>query len=439
MSSKLDAIDTIIVVMMENRSFDHMLGYLSLPPWNRADVEGLKKDPAFQMQFGNHDKQGKAYQAVRFSDPSINMAGDPPHERPNIETQLGMPVNGVFPMNGFVQSYPQPEPLCDRNPLVMGYFTGDQLPTFDFFARSFAICDHWFCPLPAGTQPNRLMAMGGATLIDVNKSGLLDNQDLVYDWLNRNNVRWRVYHDKIPFFALMPKWIPSILQDDHFQSFSHFASDVLWEKESFPQVIFIEPSYTDSPHKEFPNDDHAPTAASNGQDFLLRIYNALIANPARWSKTALIITYDEHGGFFDHVSPLPLRTFPPRPASYEPFHSSGPRVPGFVISPLVEAGSVFKGNLDHTSILKFIAEKFGHGSYSADVDARKVGSVSEVLTRTLPRTDLPHIGDQQPSGFTPGHQPAAPMPAAFQAAWDQIKNLYPEGAARKFPDLMRHF
>lgn len=436
--SKLDAIDTIVVVIMENRSFDHMLGYLSMAPHNRIDVEGLRDDPAWKKKFAN-PYQGKAYQIAPLSDSSMNLCGDPPHERPNIETQLGTSVNGVFPMNGFVQSFPNEEPLCDRNPLVMGYFPGDQVPTADFFARSFAICDRWFCPLPAGTQPNRLMAMGGSSLIDLNKGGLLDNQDLVYDWLTRNNVRWRVYHDKIPFFALMPKWIPAILTNDHFQSFTHFASDVLWEKDTFPQVIFIEPSYTDSPHKEFPNDDHAPTAASSGQDFLLRIYNALIANPSRWAKTALIVTYDEHGGFFDHVSPEPLRTFPPPGAGYEPFHSSGPRVPAFVVSPLVKPGTVFKGVLDHTSILKFIAEKFGKNGYSADVDARKVGSVSEVFNLEQPRTDIPHIDDKQPSGFTPDHMPTTPVPAAFQAAWDHMKNLYPEGTAIKFPDLMRHF
>jgi phospholipase C len=369
-----------------------------------------------------------------------NLQGDPPHERGNIETQLGTPVDKVFPMDGFVKSHPDPEPLCDRQPLVMGYHTGDQLPTMDFFARSFAICDHWFSPLPAGTQPNRLMAMGGTTKIDVNKGGLLDEQDLVYDWLNRNGIRWRVYHDKIPFFSLMPKWIPGILANDNFQSFSHFASDILWEKkEDFPQVIFIEPSYSDSPHKDFPNDDHAPTSASNGQDFLLRIYNALIANPARWAKTALIITYDEHGGFFDHVSPIPLKTFPPPGAGYEPFHSSGVRVPGIVVSPLVEPGTVFKGDLDHTSILKFIAEKFGKKGYSEEVDSRKVESVSAVFNRDFPRSDIPHIDDKQPSGFVPGHVPDSPMSKAFQAAWEQMKNLYPEDAAKKFPEQIRHF
>ena len=155
----LDGIDTIVYVMLENRSFDHLLGYLSLPPSGRADVEGLRADPAWQARYGGR--------FAHLTDAGQKLVTDPPHERPNIAVQLGAPASGVYPMNGFVQSCPAIDPVT-QSPLVMGYYLAEDVPVADFFARQFTVCDHWFASLPAGTQPNRLMAMSGYSDIDVN-------------------------------------------------------------------------------------------------------------------------------------------------------------------------------------------------------------------------------------------------------------------------------
>ena len=85
----------------------------------------------------------------------------------------------------------------------------------DFFARNYAICDRWFSSLPAGTQPNRLMSMSGFSMIDVNHD-VLPEQELVYDWLTAHGVNWRVYHQGIPFFTMMLKWVDEILLSNHF-------------------------------------------------------------------------------------------------------------------------------------------------------------------------------------------------------------------------------
>jgi phospholipase C len=391
MPSSLDPIKNIIIVMMENRSFDHIYGYLSLPPSSRADVEGLSNDPAWLARFANAD-QGRIYQPFLNTDPhTMPDEFDPPHERSNVAANLGLLQNGAYSMNGFVNGIPMTassDPAIRK--LVMGYFGPAQVPISDFFARNFTICDHWYSALPAGTQPNRLMAMGGFSMIDVNHT-ILPEQDLVYDWLNRHNVSWCVYHQGIPFFTMMPKWTPEILLSNHFRSFDKFESDLVnTPPDQLPQVIFVEPTYQDAPHLGFSTDQHAPSGVDNGEEFLMQVYNAASNSPSFWAGALLVVDYDEHGGFFDHVSPPMIPTAPPPNATYaQGFASLGVRTPGCVISPFVQQGFVSKAVLDHTSVLKLLGEKFGNGSYSDVVDPRPVQSLSAVLNFDNPITDPP--------------------------------------------------
>src|SRR6185503_802921 len=112
----------------------------------------------------------------------------------------------------------------------------------------------------------------------------------------------------------------------------------------------------------------------------------------RWAKTVMIVTFDEHGGFYDHVPPIAVRTDPPAGVTYKPFVTTGVRVPGLVVSPLVSAGSVHDQPLDHTSILQFIASRFGNGPYSPEVEARRqqgIGNVADTLNRDEPRATVP--------------------------------------------------
>jgi phospholipase C len=432
--------------MQENRSFDHMLGYLSLPPWNRPDVDGLKNDAAWLAKFAN-PHNGESFSPFRLPNPGAKLPDDPNHDRYHIATQLGAPAADGYPMTGFVDSCPTLEPTTGQ-PMVMGYFNADDLPTTHFFAQNFAVCDRWFSSIPASTQPNRLMSMAGATTIDNNKD-LIPSQKLVYDWLEDRNVRWRVYHDGVPFFALMEEWIPWILMDHDFRDFSRLFADIQNESDdTFPQVIFVEPRFTDAPHIETPTDDHAPSAISPGQAFLAKVYSALTSNEDRWKGTVLVVTYDEHGGFFDHVSPPSgIPTTPPAGFDYEPFSTLGARVPGLVISPLVAPGSVYSGLLDHTSILKFIADQFSGGKgYSPEVDSRKVNSLTDVLT-ALPAPDglsarIPLL-DSTGVGFGPGFVPkptdANLTPLGFSRALDSLRTYDKDVAALKFPKLVDRF
>jgi phospholipase C len=446
MPSNLDGIDTIIFLIMENRSFDHMLGYLNLPGPARIPLEGLRSDPAWLQQHTN-----SGVEPFEFAIPLIE---DPPHEMATIAIQLGSPSTpgGPCPMNGFVESYRRRNPAPTHEQYVMGYYTGSSVPVFDFLARNYTVCDHWFAALPTGTQANRLMAMAGTTGIIDNAPLFLPDQPLVYDWLSDHGVTWCAYQSGhyLPFFALMRKWqdeIANSLALDVFVSHAHprfrrlsnFAQD--WQTEqSMPSVIFIEPEYTDGPHG-IPNDDHPPTGIAHGQALIADVYATLISNPTRWAKTILLVTYDEHGGFYDHVPPLNIPTSLLGHGLTPVFVTTGVRVPSFVISPLVEPASVFSRPLDHTSFLQLIADKFGQGFYSLAVANRQpaLARLSEAITRTTPRTDSP---------AAPGLQPTAPAvptatartagananAAAFQLAANKISADHP-GIAAGWPAI----
>jgi phospholipase C len=178
-----------------------------------------------------------------------------------------------------------------------------------------------------------------------------------------------------------------------FSGLGQLANDFRDESEAtFPEVIFVEPTYTNGPEFGTPSDDHPTTSVAGGQDFLRKVYMSLIGNPSRWARTVLIVTYDEHGGFFDHYSPPQIATNPPRGANYQPFDCGGVRVPGIVISPLVPAAAVYAQLLDHTSILRFLAKKFAPTEiYSDKVEERSTvftGQISDILSLAAPRDQV---------------------------------------------------
>ncbi len=311
----------------------------------------------------------------------------------------------------------------------MGYYTKKEVPLFDMLARSYAVCDRWFAPLPAGTQPNRLMAMSGSSLIDTN-TRVLPFQHLIYEWLEERRVRWRVYHEGTPFFFMMAKWVPAILFGNNFRSFRDLPDDVVEEPDAtWPDVIFVEPKYGDDPTRiGEASDHHPPGSILRGQEFLAEVYIALTSNPARWTRTVLILTYDEHGGFFDHVPPEKIVTS--GSGKYPDFSTMGVRVPALVISPLVDSGTVFHERLDHTSILKFIGQKFDANGYSPLVNARDVRSVAEVLNRSAARQDIPRVPT------LPADQGLVSVNTlAFQMAATAMVKDFPLETQRRFPEI----
>jgi phospholipase C len=435
----LDQIKTIVVVIMENRSFDHVLGYLSLPQYGgRTDVDGLVNpdtDPRFANEYDH-----QIYRPFAVHDGPL--AHDLPHGRYETAVQLAV-RNGVPTMSGFVQAYVDMSHSIVEQPPPLGYLTPNSVFMSDFLAKNYLVCDRWFAALPSDTHSNRVMAFTGSATVDVTKPRIIPHRNLVFDWLSRRGVRWRAYHCGFSFFPLLGAF-------DHilgggFRSIRDLTSDLAAPADEAPEVIFIEPEYGDSPvHFGFaPNCNHPPDPIGPGELFLRDIYAALSSSP-RWPGTLLIAIHDEHGGFFDHVPPLPVKTVVPPDADYiQPFETTGVRVPALIASPFVQSGTCYHGHLDHTSLLQLFAEKFAgdRRAYSEDVNRRidqGIESVSSVLS-TQPRADVPspprppkpvrHVARPAKPPIVNENQKAMLLAGQHLLTHDQVRAL------REFPEL----
>jgi phospholipase C len=214
-------------------------------------------------------------------------------------------------------------------------------------------------------------------------------------------------------------------------------------------VIFIEPEYSDSPvHFGWtPNDNHPPTAMGPGENFLRDIYKLLTKDGDKWKRTLLLAMHDEHGGFFDHVSPLAISAPLPPGALYQvPFGSTGPRVPALAASPWIPPSTVFKGSMDHTSILQLLAEKFdGSPDYNEEVARRResgIQSVSALLAQTLdrPRADVPSPPEDtivSPVALKPVLEPQTDSQQAFTVAAKELLAHDRKRALEKYPELVQ--
>jgi phospholipase C len=448
----LNDIEHIVFLMLENRSFDHMLGYLSLEETpDPLPVDGLRSDDAWKDSTANYTRDGTAHPVNPIA--ADEKISDPPHGHELVPAQIATPVGVPGPrrMGGFVQAYidsRQGESPPRRAGAVMGYYDGNGVWAYDSLARNYCVCDRWFTPLPTGTQPNRLMAMGGDTRIFENSGLKIPGHDLVYDWLNRNGVDWRVYTwgGYPPFFALMWEWWDDVVASarQRFRKFGRLREDWL-SGEAVPSLLFIEPKYSEIPIGPA-NDDHAPTRITGGQNLVKDLYDILTSNAERWAKTLLIVTYDEHGGFFDHVPPLPIR----KQVAEELFETTGPRVPALLISPHVDPGQVFHEPVDHTAFLALLAERFTPGvPYSGAVAERQssyagFGRLSQALRPSAragaaPRIDRPLAVSALESlesltGMEPGRMgpmdeaPDADTPtaAAFDRAARRTAEMHPD-------------
>jgi phospholipase C len=434
-----DRVSTVVLLMFENRSFDHMLGHLTFEKLV-AGVEGLQKDLS---QYENPYKGG-SYKP--FPMPGEPLSFDLPHEFGMVAVQLAKSaVTQQFDMNGFVEAYATAnnvKPAKQADP--MGFFKSDTVPITSFLAQNFCTCDHWHCPLPSSTQPNRTMAFCGSSQIFDTATRLIPCDEIIFDWLERARVRWRVYHDGFSFFCLYPRAWKHVLSDN-FRDFEDYFHDMQVEPiDSGPQVIIVEPSYGDAPHigPDHPNDNHPPLAIGWGEDFLRRAYQAATVNPARWSKTVLIYYYDEHGGFHDHVPP-PAIGYQTRGNPAHTFESLGPRVPAIVVSPLVDRGSVCSALFDHTSVLQLLAELFTPGNpYSAEVDERREQGISSLSAALgdAPRADIPMAPSdpiQVASALGGGVKlrPVNALQASFELAASQLMASEPAITGKKYPDL----
>jgi phospholipase C len=390
-------IQHVVVLMLENRSFDSMLGRV------------YPASTAFQgLSLNESNSSGMTYGV--WTDPNITPAiaciPDPDPGEAFIDMNFQLFQTQTRPadattatMKGFAENYAHPsDGKGYRDPgAVMHYFAPDQVPVISTLARAFGVCDQWHASAPCQTWPNRFFAHTGTALgyVDNNTFRIPFTAPSIFGRMESLGKTWRVYfHDMPQSILLRDVWLHALT---HYRLFNQFLADA--HTGSLPNYSFIEPRYfTDLFSNLIPNDEHPPHNVLYGEQLIAQVYNAVRASPC-WKQTLLIITYDEHGGCYDHIVP-PLAT-PPDDAVNNPhgfnFNAYGVRVPAVIISPYVPPGSVLRPiqnpgagptPFDHTAIIKTLREIFSLGDKLTDRDD-VAPSLIPALSLAAPNNDGP--------------------------------------------------
>jgi phospholipase C len=289
------------------------------------------------------------------------------------------------------------------------------LPALHTLAESFTICDHWFASLPGPTWPNRLFVHSGTSIGRVTMpAGVMNanlhwyNQTTLYDRLNEKGVSWKIYFgDVAQSWVLVNQWAPrNMIRYHHMQ---RFYEDAAGAEQDFPSYVFIEPTY----NPPGANDDHPCHNVLDGEKLVADVYNALRANEALWSNSLLVVLYDEHGGYYDHVSP-PAAVPPDHYQEEFTFDLLGARVPAILVSPYAQKKLV-STQFDHASLLRYLVEKWGLrslGARTGDVNTRSIGSALSGPART----DTPaELRMPMPMPRARANQPPTIIPVALSS------------------------
>jgi phospholipase C len=485
------AIEHVVVLCLENRSFDHMLGFLNHP------------DPAFDglLRGGPYGNPGwdTGQQVAATPGAKKVLPFGPDHSHDAVMAQLALAGSGPgrhATNSGFVVSYERKArglaqarmggllgPLLNwwlqrkqsaaaavagRGPLVMLCQSPGQVPVLSQLALRFAVCDRWFCSVPGETWPNRNFLHAATSDGETNIEIRAYQDRTIFDLLEDSGATWRIYHDDTPQAWAFPalwdtparhaKWYPTA------RFATHAAAGDL------PSYSFIEPNHRPPLHTL----DHDPTVGGSpdvstsqhpennlvtnaaydtfdpetdtdftrGEGLIATIYEALRANPELFARTLLLITYDEHGGLYDHVPPP---TGVPAPGDGQNalarilhavwhrkvhrfgFTMLGPRVPAVIVSPLIDPGTVIHQVHDHASVPSTLRALFApHAEPLTRRDAW-APPFHGAVTRDVPRTDLPDLSDYVPAATGPAAARPAPHGAVEEV---QVPQYYSDFIAQ---------
>ena len=360
----------VVVLMMENRSFDHMLGALKAKyPY----IDGLTGNES------NPDNTGAQIKVQPLAQYQGQLDPDPNHAFAAVNLQIfNNPQNGPplpSTMQGFVSSYFNQQQNTAHSYDILYYFTPDKLPVLTTLATEFAVFNRWFASIPGPTICNRAFAHYGTSFGQVSMDVFYEGKQYkaIYDrMLAAGHTCKLFYYDE----ASSTMEVVNLLQNEPavFGTFQDFLTAC--SKNALPDYCFIEPNYT----------DHDVRA---GEQFIATVYNAIRQNPNLWPNTALLIVYDEHGGIADHVSPpscLP-DGFVAQPAdtgTLDAFHFDrlGVRVPAILVSPWVAKGSVVNDIFEHACIPATVTDFF-IGAYP-DRSPREIAANTFLGNLSLP-------------------------------------------------------
>lgn len=388
----------LVVVMFENRSFDNILGTLPHPGYGDIAFDGLPDGWVLP-----HDYDEKklspwfpAEQDVKGSGPSHHHAStlrqlvgpvkdwkkefDKTHPYKKVRKRWPDLLDRKQTNRGFIWDYKQFEG-SKYSARVMGTWNERYIPAIWDLARHYGVCQRWFASLPGMTQPNRLFSLCGESFgwVDNGKPAFMVRQaprgSTVFAKLEEAGVSWHIYTDISGLTQYMT------VDDRRYkrkqESFFEHA-----RQGKLPQFSFVEPSNgipNQSQHPAGPG-QWGPAVLQRGDDFLADVYNALRSNEEKWKHTLLIVTWDEHGGFADHVPP-PTEVTPPKGGTGDmgfDFTMLGVRVPALVISPYVRKGLLDNIVRDHTTILSTVRELYGLEEPFSDREA-SMPSLSSLL------------------------------------------------------------
>jgi phospholipase C len=403
----------VVVLMMENRSFDHFMGWLPNANGRQAGLSYPDLSGARHPTYHQHQLNGCGYR-----DPDHSYAGG------------RLQYNGGN-VNGFLT-----DPANDA--YAISYYTAADRPFMSSLALNYTTCDNYFCSILGPTYPNRFFQHASQT-DRLDNTTTISTMPTIWDQLNQpGGPTGRYYFSDVPFLALWgSKYLPVAAP------YGHFLADAAAGK--LPSVSFIDPRFEDE-GSGTSGDDHPLADLRAGDSFLSEVFHALASGP-QWSSTVLVINYDEWGGFFDHV--VPRRVTAGVPPGTSPSHGvdtdldsagrvlTGFRVPCIVASPFTKGNpshpSVAHGLYDHTSVLKLIEWRWGLKPLTRR-DASNVstdpGNLVGALNFRKPDVTLPAVPNLTPfvsagclaSVPEVGGSPA-PAPTADRDTWASLKRL----------------
>lgn len=368
-------IEHVIVVMMENRSYDHFLGWL---PGSDGRQAGLTYADANGIARSTYPLAPN-YQGCDYPDP------DHSYEGGRVEFNNGA-------CDGWLRA-------GNNDEYAIGYYTSSDLPFYAGAAGSWTTYDRYFSAILAGTFPNRIYQHAAQT-DRLDNSINLCTLPTIWDRLADHSLSARYYFSDIPLLALWStKYLPIT------RHITEFLADCA--AGTLPEVSFVEPRFLGEA-EGLTNDDHPHADIRNGQAFLNMIYEAVTLSP-NWENTVLVINYDEWGGFFDHVPPQ-LAPIPPADLALGSDGRRGFRVPAFVISPWSVRGGISHGIYDHTSVLKMIEWRWNLEPLT--VRDKTANNIAESLNFSQPNLAAP-VFSVPPGPFGDLCASTLPVPTEF--------------------------
>ncbi|GAB2287082.1 Phosphatidylglycerol/phosphatidylinositol transfer protein [Dionaea muscipula] len=394
-------IKTVVVLVMENRSFDHMLGWMKKLNPLIDGVDGSEWNPL--------NTTAAAATRIYFNDTSHYVVDpDPGHSFAAIREQIFGSDDDVTPssvpplMNGFAQQAYSVNGSIEMAQHVMNGFPPEMVAVYSALVSEFAVFDRWFASVPTSTQPNRMFVhsatSSGATSNNPLKLALGFPQRTIFDNLYDEGISFGIYYQDLPA-TLFLRNLRKLKYVSKFKSYDlSFQGDAM--AGNLPAYTVIEQKWMDT--KDDPaTDDHPAHDVFQGQMFIKEVYETLRASP-QWNETLLIITYDEHGGFYDHV-PTPVQGVPSpdgiigEDPYYFKFDRLGVRVPTIMVSPWIHKGTVInKANgptptseYEHSSIPATVKKLFNLSSPFLTMRDAWAGTFEGILQMTEPRTDCP--------------------------------------------------